>query len=140
MERFMQQFLRCLDTKSVIEKISSLQWREGKKSNVEAKPKHRKVVKFEKFNFLKNKNSESIVNSELMNKLDSFATAQNDYSGYYERQKSAMLTISPRPLWESEFAYGRSVTSPDSEQMEQTVAMPLLWNSVSVKQIQDREW
>ena len=74
----MQQFLRCLDTKSVIEKASSLQWREGKKSNVEAKPKHRKVVKFEKFNFLKNKNSESIVNSELMNQLDSFATAQND--------------------------------------------------------------
>ena len=46
--------------------------------------------------------------------------------------------LSPRPLWESEFAYGQSAMSPDSEQMEQTVAMPLLWNSVSVEQIQDR--
>ena len=51
---------------------------EWKGRHVEAKPKHRKVVKFEKFNFLKNKNSESIVNSELMNQLDSFATAQNN--------------------------------------------------------------
>lgn len=52
---------------------------------------------------------------------------------------SSCLQKPPHPLWESGFAYGRSVTSPDNEQMEQTVAMPLLWNSVSVEQIQDRD-
>ena len=66
--------------------------------------------KLEKFNFLKNKNSESIVNSELTNQLDSFATAQNDYSGYSERQKSIILTISPRPLWERDRVRGKKAT------------------------------
>ena len=38
------------------------------------------------------------------------------------------------PLWrESEFADGRSATSPDSEQMEQTATMLLLRNSGSVE-------
>ena len=48
--------------------------------HVEAEPKHRMAEKIEKFNFLKNKNSESVVNTELTNKLDSFATAQNDHN------------------------------------------------------------
>ena len=38
-----------------------------------------------------------------------FATAQNDYSDYYERQKSVMLTISPRPLWERDRVRGKKV-------------------------------
>ena len=29
--------------------------------------------------------------------------------------------ISPRPLWESGFAHGRNVVSPDSEQIEHTI-------------------
>ena len=47
--------------------------------------------------------------------------------------------LSSRPHGESGFADGRSATSPDSEQMEQTVTVLLLRNSVSVEQIQDRE-
>ena len=41
-------------------------------------------------------------------------------------------------LWESEFAHGRSEASPDSEQIEHTVATQHVRNSVSVEQIQDR--
>ncbi|MBQ8460011.1 hypothetical protein IJ541_07910 [bacterium] len=37
----------------------------------------------------------------------------------------------------SGFAYGRSETSPNSEQIEHTVAKPQMRNSVSVEQIQD---
>ena len=40
--------------------------------------------------------------------------------------------------WESEFAHGRSEASPDSEQIEHTIAMQYVRNSVSVEQIQDR--
>ena len=40
---------------------------------------------------------------------------------------------------DSGFADGRSVASPDSEQIEHTVAMPQMRNSVSVEQIQDSE-
>ena len=40
---------------------------------------------------------------------------------------------------ESGFAYGRSETSSDSEQIEHTVAKQHVRNSVSVEQIQDRE-
>ena len=40
--------------------------------------------KIEKFNFLKNKNSERFVNSELTNQLNSFATAQNDRGRHSE--------------------------------------------------------
>ena len=36
------------------------------------------------------------------------------------------------------FADGRSVTSPDSEQIELTVAKPQMRNSVSVEQIQEK--
>ena len=42
------------------------------------------------------------------------------------------------PLWESEFAYGQSVASPDSEQIEHVIAEQFMRNSVSVEQIQDR--
>ena len=45
----------------------------------------------------------------------------------------------PRPNGESGFAAGRSATSPESEQMEQTVTVLQLRNSVSAKQIQDRK-
>ena len=41
-------------------------------------------------------------------------------------------------LWESEFAHGRSEASPNSEQIEHTVATQHVRNSVSVEQIQDR--
>ena len=44
----------------------------------------------------------------------------------------------PRPLRESGFADGRNEESPDSEQLEHTVAEPLVRNAVSVEQIQDR--
>ena len=44
----------------------------------------------------------------------------------------------PRTSGESEFADGRSATSSDSEQMEQTATALLLRNSGSVEQIQDR--
>ena len=37
----------------------------------------------------------------------------------------------------SEFADGRNLTSPDSEQIEYIVAKQLVRNSVSVEQIQD---
>ena len=50
------------------------------------------------------------------------------------------MFLNSRPLRESGFADGRSATSPDSEQMEQTVTMLHLLNSVSVEQIQDREY
>ena len=40
--------------------------------------------------------------------------------------------------WLSEFADGRNLTSPDSEQIEYIVAKQLVRNSVSVEQIQDR--
>ena len=46
--------------------------------------------------------------------------------------------LSARPIGESGFADGRSRTSPDSEQMEQTATALLLRNSGSVEQIQDR--
>lgn len=39
----------------------------------------------------------------------------------------------------SGFADGRSETSPDSEQIEYTAVKPLIRNSVSVEQIQDKE-
>jgi len=42
-------------------------------------------------------------------------------------------------LRESGFADGRRETSPDSEQIEHTVAKPQMRNSGSVEQIQDRE-
>ena len=42
------------------------------------------------------------------------------------------------PLQGSGFADGRRVTSPDSEQIEHTVAKPQMRNSGSVEQIQDR--
>lgn len=35
------------------------------------------------------------------------------------------------------FAYGRSETNPDSEQIEHTVAKPQMRNSVSAEQIQE---
>ena len=80
----------------------------GRYRHVEAEPKHRMVGKLEKFTCLKEKNnSEGLVNYELTNKLDSFATAQNDCSGYSERQKSIILTISPRPLWERDRVRGK---------------------------------
>ena len=82
----------------------------GKERHVEAKPKHRMAVKIEKFTCLKEKsNSEGLVNYALTNELDSFATAQNDYSGYSERQKSIILTISPRPLWERDRVRGKKI-------------------------------
>ena len=40
--------------------------------------------------------------------------------------------------WLNEFADGRSLTSPDSEQIEYIVAKQLVRNSVSVEQIHDR--
>lgn len=46
---------------------------------------------------------------------------------------------SARPTGESGFADGRSKASPDSEQIEHTVAMQHVRNSGSVEQIQDRD-
>ena len=51
---------------------------------------------------------------------------------------SSFYKLTPLPNEESEFADGRSVTSPDSEQMVQTATALFLWNSGSVEQIQDR--
>ena len=65
----------------------------GKECHVEAVPKHRMAGKLEKFNFLKNKNSESIVNTELANKLDSFATAQNDYNNSFTDKLFSLFTF-----------------------------------------------
>lgn len=42
-------------------------------------------------------------------------------------------------IYESEIPYGRSETSPDSEQMEQTGAKPRQRHSVSVEEFQDNE-
>ena len=63
-----------------VRKFALPQGAREKISHVEATPKHRMVVKLEKFNFLKNKNRESVVNLKLTNKLDSFAFAQNDHN------------------------------------------------------------
>ena len=49
------------------------------------------------------------------------------------------LKNSPLPTGESGFADGRSKASPDSEQIEHTVAMQHVRNSGSVEQIQDRD-
>ena len=54
-------------------------------SHVDAEPKHRMAVKIEKFTCLNEKsNSERLVNYELTNQLDSFATAQNDRGRHSE--------------------------------------------------------
>ena len=76
------------------------------------------------------------------NMLDCFAKDPSTVSGpppFYKGGNARKdVTLSPRPLRESGFADGRSEASPDSEQLEHTVAEPLVRNAVSVEQIQDR--
>ena len=54
-----------------------------------------------------------------------------------EQQMRNNCINSLAPRMESGFAYGRSETSPDSEQIEHVIAEQFMRNSVSVEQIQD---
>ena len=101
--------------------------------------------KLEKFTCLKEKNnSERLVNHELTNQLDSFATAQNDCSGYSERQKSIILTISPRPLWERDRVRGKKIAFSLAEVLitlgiigvVAVLTLPSIINNIQNKQLE----